>query len=113
LRRPWRNAVVIGAKEYLKIVAIYCFCLYNTYCCKSGKRHITGLYTLRRLKAARVPQNTSRATLFVVFCSTTFLGLQKLLRSFFIATPETSYTTFTLCAIGFEDVKKSYIFSEK
>jgi hypothetical protein len=50
-------------------------------------------------KAARVPKNRSRAAPFVRFFSTTFLGLLKLLRSFSIATPETSYTTFTLCEI--------------
>jgi hypothetical protein len=35
----------------------------------------------------------------VVFCSTTFLRLLKLLRSFFIATAKTSYTAGTLNAI--------------
>jgi hypothetical protein len=36
------------------------------------------------------------------FLSATFLGLLELLRSSFIATPETSYTTFTLGEIGLE-----------
>jgi hypothetical protein len=39
---------------------------------------------------------------FVVFCVATFLWLLKLLRSFFIATPKTSYTTFTLGEIKIE-----------
>jgi hypothetical protein len=38
----------------------------------------------------------------VLFFSTTFLGLLKLLRSFFIATAKTSYTAGTLCAMGAE-----------
>jgi hypothetical protein len=68
---------------------------------KLGKAvlRITGLYMLRRLKAARVPKNRSRAAPFVRFFSTTFLQLLKLLRSFSIATAKTSYTTFALDAI--------------
>ena len=33
---------------------------------------LTGLFTLRRLTAARLPQNRSRASPFVRFCSSTF-----------------------------------------
>jgi hypothetical protein len=45
----------------------------------------------------------------VGFFSATFLGLLELLRSSFIATPKTSYTTFTLGEMPveiFENIKK-------
>jgi hypothetical protein len=41
----------------------------------------------------------------VGFFSATFLGLLELLRSSFIATPKTSYTTVTLDEMGAEFVK--------
>jgi hypothetical protein len=39
---------------------------------KQGKLRITGLFTLRRLTAARATKNRSRATPFVRFFSATF-----------------------------------------
>ena len=62
----------------------------------TGKRHITGLYMLRRLSAARATKKPSRALPFVGFFSATFLRSLELLRNSFIATAKTSYTTRTL-----------------
>jgi len=53
---------------------------------------------LRRLTAARLPQNSSRATPFVLFCSSTFFCVREMLRISFIAHKKTSYTAGTLCA---------------
>jgi hypothetical protein len=49
----------------------------------------------------------------VHFFSATFLRLLKLLRSFFIATAKTSYTTGTLGEIGLEIIVKNKKYSKK
>jgi hypothetical protein len=51
------------------------------------------------LRAARLQKNPVSAIAFMDFFSATFLWLLELLRSSFIATAKTSYTTLTLCAM--------------
>ena len=46
---------------------------------------ITGLYMLRRLTAARLPQNCSRASPFVRFCGSTFFCARKNASHFYLS----------------------------
>jgi hypothetical protein len=79
-----------------------CTCFLNSgHNQKTAKLHITGLYMLRRLSAARATKKPSRAYALCGFFLRHIFAIKELLRNSFIATAKTSYTAETLYAINF------------
>jgi hypothetical protein len=60
---------------------------------------LTGLFTLRRLTAARATKNRSRAPPFVRFFSATFFCARKNASHFFLSDAKKRHIQPTLCAI--------------
>ena len=91
---------------YTLLVVNLCIIKYTGHYRKEGKRHLTNGNCCGRHSRPRVPENSSRATPFVLFSSTTFCRLLELFHNSFIATAKTSVTCNVMRHFGFINIHR-------